>query len=100
VALAEGGQQQLLGVPPVGVAVEGAVGRALDGWFAGLGEGVLAAVGAVAAGASSPIPGPVDLHGVVMCTDHGDSFGFHTSCQFSQGIIADGWRTAGKLGGS
>jgi hypothetical protein len=71
VALGQGGEQQLLRVPAVGVAVERAVGGALDVvLLAGRGDGRVAAVAAVRrrADASVACPGEVDC---VVVVEHG-----------------------------
>ena len=71
VALAERGEQQLLGIPPLAVAVEDAVARARDVvQLPRRAHDVLAAVGAIARRALAAIALPLQLDRVVVFAEH------------------------------
>jgi hypothetical protein len=71
VALAEGGEQELLGVPALAVAVEDPVAGSRDVvQLAGRAHDVLAAVRAVPRRALAAVAQPLDLDRVVVFAEH------------------------------
>jgi hypothetical protein len=66
VAFGERGDQELFGVPALGLPAEGGIGAAEDDGLAGRGDVVVAAVAEIAGGARAGVAGPLDGDFVVV----------------------------------